>query len=201
MTVFADYVTLSAAGSFAKIPYLAGAGDYEAGWYRISAFNANVSLSPERWELFNQRAFTCPTKYANDFRVAHGVPTWRYRYMADFDNLRLYNSWGEYSNSGSYHGADMSELFGTAKDVTGQPSSAMQENVSRYMQRAWAAFGRNPEKGLEEFGWPRYDPNGETLVALAFDQTSVCKVLQPSIYDEPCPSVERHDPKPGRGAF
>lgn len=148
MAVFADYAALGLAGALPKIPYVAGAGDYEAGWYRISAFNANITLSLKQWQLFNQRAFTCPTKYANEFLFKQGVPTWRYRYMGDFDNLRLYDSWGEYPDSGAYHGVDMSELFGTAQDVTGEASTQEQGEVSKYMQRAWAAFGKIRRRAL-----------------------------------------------------
>jgi carboxylesterase type B len=201
ITVFSDYASLGKAGAFAKIPYLAGNGDYEAGFYRVSAFNANITLSPEKWELFNERAFTCPTKYAADFRVAHGVPTWRYRYMGDFDNLRLYDGWGEYPDSGAYHGSDLSELFGTAQNVTGQPSTAEQEQFSRYMQGAWAAFGRDPKGGLTEYGWPGYNSGVESLIRLAPGKSAASEVVDPAVYDERCPQVEDNDPRPGRGAF
>jgi carboxylesterase type B len=201
ITVFSDYASLGKAGAFAKIPYLAGNGDYEAGFYRVSAFNANITLSPEKWELFNERAFTCPTKYAADFRVAHGVPTRRYRYMGDFDNLRLYDGWGEYPDSGAYHGSDLSELFGTAQNVTGQPSTAEQEQFSRYMQGAWAAFGRDPKGGLTEYGWPGYNSGVESLIRLAPGKSAASEVVDPAVYDERCPQVEDNDPRPGRGAF
>lgn len=201
ITVFSDYAALGAAGAFAKIPYLAGNGDYEAGFYRVSAFNANVTLSPEQWELYNERAFTCPTKYATDFRVLQGVPTWRYRYMGDFDNLRLYDSWGDYPDSGSYHGVDLNELFGTAKDVTGDACTDAQEQFSRYMQGAWAAFGRDPEQGLLEYGWPLYNSSAQTLVELAPNNQPSAEFCDPHLYDSQCPSVEENDPRPGRGAF
>lgn len=200
-TVFSDYTSLGASGAFAKIPYLAGSGAYEAGFYRISAFNANISLSPAQWELFNERAFTCPTKYATDFRVAHGVPTWRYRYMGDFDDLRLYDSWGEYPDSGAYHGADLSELFGTAQDVTGESGTVEQRQFSRYMQGAWAAFGRDPQYGLAEYGWPSYNLSTSSLVELAPENRPVGEVVDPAVYDDRCPRVEDNDPRPGRGAF
>ena len=201
ITVFADYAALGASGSFANIPYLAGAGDYEAGFYRVSAFGANVSLPPDKWALFNERAFTCPTKYANDFRIAHGIPTWRYRYMGDFDNLRLYDSWGDYPNSGSYHGSDLTALFGTAEDVTGEPSSAEQDLFSRYMQGAWAAFGRDPVRGLGLYGWPSYAPNTSSLVLLANGNHARPEFVASELYDESCPPVSKNDPTPGRGAF
>jgi carboxylesterase type B len=201
ITVFADYAALGAAGSFAKIPYLAGAGDYEAGFYRVSAFGANVSLSPERWELFNERAFTCPTKYANGFRVTHGVPTWRYRYMGDFDNTRLYDSWGDYPNSGSYHGSDLTALLGTAEDVTGESNSEEQQRFSRYMQGAWAAFGRDPVRGLELYGWPSYPSNTSSLILLSNGNQAEPEFVTSGLYGESCPPVSENDPRPGRGAF
>ena len=200
-TVFADYTFLGATGAFAKIPYLAGNNDYEAGFYRISAFNANITLSPAQWELFNERAFTCPTKYATDFRVAQGVPTWSYRYMGDYDNLRLYDSWGEYPDSGSYHGVELSELFGTAQNVTGEQSTVEQERVSRYIQGAWAAFGRDPLRGLTEYGWPSYNSSVSSLVKLAPGGGGTSEFVNPAVYDERCPPVEDNDPRPGRGAF
>lgn len=95
----------------------------------------------------------------------------------------------------------MSELFGTAQDVTGEASTQEQGEVSKYMQRAWAAFGRDPEKGLEKLGWPGYNIDEETLVALAFGEGSVYKFLDPARYDEPCPPAQSNDPRPGRGAF
>lgn len=98
-----EYTARAKSGSFAKIPYLAGHGDYEAGFYRVSAYGQNITLSPAQWELYNQRAFTCPTKYATDARVQAGVPKWRYRYMGNWPNLRLYEGRDGYPDSGAYH--------------------------------------------------------------------------------------------------
>lgn len=199
--VFENYTALGEAGEFAKIPYLAGNGNYEAGFYRVSAYGANVTLSPEKWELYNQRAFTCPTKYANDFRVQHEVPTWRYRYMGDWENLRLYGAWGGYPDSGSYHGSDLDMLFGTAYDVTGQRNTVPEEQTSRYIQGAWAAFGRNPKKGLSAYGWPEYDSDCPSLVRLGYENQPVPSIVDPDVYDAVCPPVDENDPLPGRGAF
>jgi carboxylesterase type B len=199
--VFANYTALGEAGHFARIPYLAGNGNYEAGFYRVGAFNANKTLSPEAWQLFNQRAFTCPTKYANDFRVQHNVPTWRYRYMADWENLRLYGAWGGYPDSGSYHGSDLTMLFGTAYDVTGQNNTCQEELTSRYIQGAWAAFGRSPTTGLDSYGWPSYSANTSSLVRLGNDNQAIPSFVSPSLYDNVCPPVDVNDPLPGRGAF
>ncbi|PNS17490.1 hypothetical protein CAC42_8033 [Sphaceloma murrayae] len=203
ITVFplSTYTSLSQNGSFAPIPYLAGNADYEAGFYRISAFNANRSLTNEQWDLFNQRAFTCPTKYATDARVRAGVPTWRYRYVADFENLRLYDASNGFPDSGAYHGVELSLLFGTTGDVTGQADSEAQERTRRYLQGAWAAFARDPMRGLDGYGWPGYGLQTEGLVLLGDGEQEVPRFVAPEEFDGPCPAVEENDPVPGRGAF
>ena len=199
--VFANYTNLGEIGAFAKVPYLAGNGDYEAGFYRVSAFAANKTLTPEQWQLFNQRAFTCPTKYAVDFRVKYDVPTWRYRYMGDFDNLKLYGSSGSYRDSGAYHGTDLDMLFGTAYDVTGTSNTLLEEATSRYIQGAWAAFGRSPSLGLDIYGWPSYKLKSSALVRLGYGDQPIPSFVSPSLYDAACPPVAQNDPLPGRGAF
>ena len=204
VTVFSlqDYTTMAQAGDFAKIPYLAGNGNYEAGFYRVSAFAANRTLTPEQWELFNQRAFTCPTKYATDARLSADVPSWRYRYMGDWPNLRLFEAYDGYPDSGSYHGSDLDMLFGTVYDVTGTPNSVEEELTSRYIMRAWAAFGRDPALGLSEFGWPIYQANGtSSLVLLGNENQSEAAFVDPELFDIVCPPVEENDPLPGRGGF
>jgi carboxylesterase type B len=104
--------------------------------------------------------------------------------MGDFENLRLYNSWGEYPSSGAYHGAELSELFGTAENVSGEAGSAEQQRFSRYMQGAWAAFGRDPWHGLsEEYGWPGYHESIESLVELAPGGGVLREFVDSDIYD------------------
>lgn len=197
------YLARARKSNFAKIPYLAGHGDYEAGFYRVSAYGQNITLSPAQWELYNQRAFTCPTKYATDVRLEAGVPTWRYRYMADWPNLRLYEAWDGYPDSGAYHGADLNMLFGTAFDVTGERNSPAEEATRQYVMGAWAAFGKDPAHGLVAYGWPRYDAEEgvESLALLGDGNQAAPRFVDAGVYDAVCPSVEENDPLPGRGAF
>jgi len=121
--------------------------------------------------------------------------------MGDFDSIRLYGSWGDYPDSGSYHGSDLTALFGTVEDVTGETSSTEQGRFSRYMQGAWAAFGRDPVRGLELYGWPAYGLNTSSLVLLASDNQAEPEFVASGLYDESCPPVIENDPRPGRGAF
>ncbi|KAF2112845.1 cholinesterase precursor [Lophiotrema nucula] len=201
VTVFSNYEELSASGSFAKIPYLLGNTDFEAGWYKLSAYAAKINLTEAQWDLFNQRAFTCPTGYSAKYRVQESVPTWRYRYHGDWDNLRLYNSSAGLGprGSGAYHGSDTNMIFGTAEDVSGLNNSAEENATIKYIQGAWTAFASNPKKGLTKYGWPAYNTTGNTLVRLAYNNSAKPKFVAPSTYDSPCPA--KNDPLPGQGAF
>lgn len=201
VTVFADYAALADAGAFAQIPYMAGNVNYEAGFYRVSAFGANITLSEAAWELFVQRGFSCPAKYSTDARVARGVPAYRYRYMGDWDNLRLYPAWGPYPDSGAYHGTDLDMIFGTAYDVSGANDSAPEADTSRYMMDAWASFGRDPVNGLKKLGWPMYHSNTTSLMRIANNNSATPELVAPSVYDATCPPVDSNDPLPGRGGF
>ncbi|KAF2718525.1 alpha/beta-hydrolase [Polychaeton citri CBS 116435] len=168
--ISSNHTALGEAASFAKIPYLAGNTDFEAGFYR--------------------RAFTCPTKYATEFWVKYDVPTWRYRYMGGFDNPRLYGPWGDYPGSGLIWRWSLALL-----------TMCLEELISKYVQHAWAAFGRDPVNGLQEHGWPRYDPQSHSLVRLAFQNNASADFVEHSLYDAPCPPVKDNDPLPSQGAL
>ncbi|KAF2707420.1 cholinesterase precursor [Pleomassaria siparia CBS 279.74] len=201
VTVFGNYQELSDAAAFSKIPFLAGNANFESGWYKLSAYGAKMNLTEDQWDLFNQRAFTCPNAYSTKSRVKENVPTWRYRYHGDWDNLRLYNGTAGLGprGSGAYHGSDINMVFGTAQDVSGLENAAAESALSEYMMGAWAAFSRDSKNGLTEYGWPAYQLTGDTLVELGYQNSPRPKFVEPSTYDSPCPVV--NDPLPGQGAF
>ncbi|KAJ8113604.1 hypothetical protein OPT61_g4300 [Boeremia exigua] len=201
VTVFADYQQLAASGGFAKIPLLAGNADQEDGWYRISGWAARLNFTNARWNLFTERGFTCPVALSTKYRVQYGVPTWRYRYFGDFDNLRLYNSTAGLSPRGSaaYHGVDLNIVFGTAADNSGLLNSPAESATVKYIQGAYAAFARDPKKGLIRYGWPAYRGTGKTLVGLAYNNSPKPTLFEATTYDRACPA--KNDPLPGRGAF
>ncbi|KAK8029870.1 hypothetical protein PG993_011161 [Apiospora rasikravindrae] len=228
ITVFADYESRAAAGRFARIPLLIGNNDFEAGWYKLSAYAARINLTEAQWDLYDERAFTCPSAYTAEYRVRYDVPTWRYRYFGDWDNLRLYNNSAGLGprGSGAYHGSENEMVFGTAADVSGLESSYEEAATSRYMMGAWVAFARDPKRGLTSYGWPLYDPSGKffvlaplrsrtrrtrahyrrfcvnignTLVRLGYQNSPEPSFVAPITYDNHCPT--KNDPLPGRGAF
>ncbi|XP_014552299.1 hypothetical protein COCVIDRAFT_110675 [Bipolaris victoriae FI3] len=200
-TVFADYQQLSEAGSFARIPLLLGNTDHEDGWYRISGWAAKINFTNAKWDLFTERSFTCPTSLSAGYRAQHNVPTWRYRYHGDWDNLRLYNGSAGLGPRGSaaYHGSDLGLVFGTAQDISGLPNSRAENKYRDYVQGAWAAFARDSQRGLTKYGWPKYNAGAATLVELAYNNSVKPNFVNPSTYDAACPA--KNDPLPGRGAF
>ncbi|OAX81978.1 hypothetical protein ACJ72_03681, partial [Emergomyces africanus] len=150
--VFSDYEALSGQGKFAKLPVLVGTANYEAGYYRVSAFAAKISLSDEQWNLFNLAGFTCPGDRMAYHRAKYGVPVWRYRYYGEWPNTIIY------PGSGAYHGTDVAQVFGTAKDASGGvENTSAERKVSLSMMHAWAIFAGNPRNGLDRLGWPKYN--------------------------------------------
>ena len=184
ITIFDDYPTLAATGSFAKIPYLAGNTDEESGFYRIAAAGSNITLTDQEWLLFDLEGFTCATATESTLRFKFGIPMWRYRYFGDWPNLRLY------PGSGSYHGTDLHMIFGGIEDIVrpGLPNSALEKKTMEYMMRAWAAFVNEPTSGLSrKMHWPRYDSSKNTLVRLGYKSNPRSSFCSPAVYDGACP--------------
>ncbi|KAL2861210.1 cholinesterase [Aspergillus lucknowensis] len=168
------------AGNFAKIPFLTGNTDYEAGFFFIVAIAySNITTVEELnaipWDLvrplgnlLTRVAFTCPAADAADLRRKHGVPSWRYRfYGGDYENTAI-NPVGS-----DWHTSDMLTVFGTAAAVTGVEDSEYEAKAAAYHRNAWATFAKDPTSGLEDkLGWPTYHPLRRTLVQLSLgDQT------------------------------
>ncbi|KAF4921581.1 Para-nitrobenzyl esterase [Colletotrichum viniferum] len=182
--VFPDYVSLTKNGSFAKLPILFGNNNNEDGYYRIPAYGNGVVPTPEQVTSFLLESFTCPNLYQANARLAQGVPAWIYRYFGDWDNTRLFPT------SGAYHGVDLHMIFGASGDVSGIPPSDAQRETTKVMQRAWAAFANNPQNGLSEvIGWPKFNPETDSLVLLALDNDPQPSFVKPDVYGAPCSTV------------
>lgn len=166
-TVFNNYTVLSEAGLFAQLPYFQGYNDNESGYYKITTYGSTNTTAPDSvWDAFELESFICPAAFQAKMRARRDIPTYLYRYFADWENLRLY------PGSGAYHGSEMNMVIGNSEGVSGIPPSGEEQRISKVMMRAWAAFAENPERGLvDEMGWPRYKTNGMCLMVLLWDMS------------------------------
>lgn len=152
--VFSDYDVRGPAGDFIQRPYFIGNNNYEAGVFRILATVGGVNISDIEWCLFDLVIFTCPVGQAASYRALR-VPTYRYRYYADFPNLRLTLN----PPSGPYHGSEIAVVWGTAEQASGVADTAPEQSISNFLQGAWASFAKNPETALASapYRFPQYN--------------------------------------------
>ena len=164
--VFDDYSARLKAGRFIKKPYFTGNNDYEAGLFKYTATFSGAQLSDLEWAIFNLAVFSCPPGNAARQRSQHGVPTWRYRYFGEFENLRLTVN----PCSGAYHASEIYTVWRTAEDCSGVNDTAAETGISKYLQGAWAAFAKDPGGGLSTgtYNWPRYNHHGRSFWFLFF---------------------------------
>ncbi|KAF4342088.1 triacylglycerol lipase V precursor [Fusarium beomiforme] len=181
--VFPDYVSLTKSGSFVKVPILFGNNNNEDGYYRIPAYGNGVTPTDAQVKSFLLESFTCPVSYQAKARRDHHVPSWAYRYMADWDNTRLFPT------SGAYHGVDLHMIFGASGDVSGIAPSADQKKLTKLMQNAWFSFSDDPASGLSKLGWPKFNPSGKTLIVLGNNTEPRVDFVKPSVFDAPCSTI------------
>lgn len=136
--------------------------------------------------------FTCPNKYQAEGRLAHDVPVWVYRNFGNWSNLELYPPNPAYAGqvisegSGAYHGSDLEMVFGNPSGVSGLPNSQPEKEMIKLMQGAWAAFARDPAKGLTNYGWPEYNPDTSSLIRLAYNNSPTAEFVSPNLYFAAC---------------
>ena len=51
--------------------------------------------------------------------------------------------------------------MGTTDNVRVRDSELNEREAQKYLQEAVASFTKDPIQGLEDFGWPKYNPNCE----------------------------------------
>ncbi|KAI3326849.1 alpha/beta-hydrolase [Xylariaceae sp. AK1471] len=180
-----EYVSRLRSGMFAPIPHFQIHGDHESGFYRISALAQGRSLPESDWEEFELESFTCATAAETYWRSRAGVPTYRARYMADWENLRLYDP----PSSGAYHGVEINMVTGNSESVSGIAPSPYEAILTSIMQEAWAAFAADPARGLRRLGWPQYQADGESLLRLGVHTTPVVDIVSSRMYDNACPAL------------
>jgi carboxylesterase type B len=78
--------------------------------------------------------------------------------MAQWPNQRIS------ADAGAFHGSEIQSVFGFpeggGRAGGSGAATAAQKSVSGMMNKAWAAFAKDPEGGLTRLGLPVYDPKG-----------------------------------------
>ena len=83
----------------------------------------------------------------------------------------------------------MQMLFGNSGDVSGIETSEEQGRLTRWIQGAWAAFARDPTRGLEGFGWRRWEEGEETVARLGYGNSDVVDFVRGEVYSGECEGV------------
>ncbi|KAH8651165.1 cholinesterase [Xylariales sp. PMI_506] len=182
----AEYVSRARAGDLARVPYLQIHNDHESGFYRISAAAQGHILAESDWLAFEQETFTCASAAEAYYRSQQGIPTYRFRNMADWDNTRLY----EDPSSGAYHGVEIYMITGNSELVSGIAPEDAESQIIPTMQAAWYQFAADAAGGLPSaLEWPVYVPGEDTLGEIALNNTAVVSFIDSGTYDSACPGL------------
>jgi carboxylesterase type B len=101
-----------------------------------------ISNEFERISSINTEfVFQCPVKVVAEESVEVNIKAWRYYFNASFPNTQLFEG------SGAYHSAEIAAVFGTYPE---EGATEFQMDVSKAMQKAWADFAKEPNRGP---GW------------------------------------------------
>ncbi|KAK6072783.1 carboxylesterase [Seiridium cupressi] len=182
-----EYISRVKSGNLADIPYLQIHGNHESGFYRISALAQGNTLTEEAWEEFERETFTCAAAAEAYYRTELGIPSYRSRYMADWENTRLYDP----PSSGAYHGVEIYMVTGNSDLVSGITPVEAQTDLTTSVSDRWWWFANDAANGLADaFGWPRYNASAETLGLIGTGNTSRIEFVDPSLYDSQCPEID-----------
>ncbi|KAG9244295.1 Alpha/Beta hydrolase protein [Calycina marina] len=183
ITGFADYPALSRAGKFAQLPVLVGNNDYEVGIYIPVYALYGVTNDEAYYEDYQNRTFACPAGARANVSASHTLPVWRYRWFGEFPNTRLMTT----PNSGAYHCSEIAFVWNTLPRGEGIPPDTPAEiSIRKYVQGAWTTFAKDPQHGLDNYGWPRYTPYESTLIRLAYNNKTGTNKVTPALYDSTC---------------
>ncbi|EMR72420.1 putative carboxylesterase protein [Eutypa lata UCREL1] len=174
--VFSDYKLRTPAA----VPLLIGNNDRETDLFR---YTLSADLPDAFYDQAELALYTCPAAARADVGREAGFPTWRYRWMGVFPNTILSYT----PMTGAWHGSELPSLFGTMPEVV-VSNTPEQNEISAYIQGAWAAFAKDPVNGLTNYGdgWPQYDPDGKTLVRLGFNNRTGPNLADGDEFDTAC---------------
>lgn len=91
-----------------------------------------------------ENGIRCGIAEASKARAENHVPVWRYLFAGNKPGSLV----------GAAHGQEMPLVF----------LDPVPNTIGEVFQNAWGAFARDPAKGLSRLGWPKYDPDGTSLM-------------------------------------
>ncbi|KAH6680802.1 carboxylesterase family protein [Halenospora varia] len=176
-----EYTTRLKAGNFSKVPLLISNTLSEADG--VLPFSPLTGVNTTLSDLFTTYSFHCPVSTAALYHSQHNISTYRYLYSGSFSETRPYD-WMR-----PYHGADIMLVFKMERRAAWDEVGEEVLRAGRYLRNAVAAFVRDPNNGLKEFGWPKYALGAPTLVKLFGNNSAAVTFEDPTVYDTVCPST------------
>jgi len=159
---------------------LVGTNHNESQLFKTFAKLSGTTLN-EKVASHLDKLFTCSAAEAAKVRLMNGVPVWRYHFADTKAG----------STDGAPHAAEIPYVFDVGGSVSGPLLSflgaANNPDLVPVVQNAWGAFARDPQNGLTKYGWPKYDPTGNTLIRLGYNGLPKAEFVKSTLYDESCP--------------
>lgn len=124
--------------------------------------------------IYDDVAFRCGTSLLSRESAQVGIKTWRYFYNASFPNTELF------PGSGAYHSSEIRTVFGTFPE---EGATKGQKDLSAMMQKAWADFAKNPQRGP---GWDQEPKMGLFRLGGSEETRGVLKTVDPGDVDARC---------------
>ncbi|KAF5878063.1 putative chlorogenic acid esterase precursor protein [Botrytis fragariae] len=127
--------------------------------------------TPEK-ELAATLHVRCGVVAEAQIRQSLNATTYRFEYSDNFSNL------SPLPFMGAYHSSGLPMSFGTYADVGGD-GTRFQKNTSEAMQDLCLTFARDPENGLSNAGWPKYEEGSVEVLGGEQNGTQVTHYATP----------------------
>ncbi|KAK2743355.1 hypothetical protein FQN55_007290 [Onygenales sp. PD_40] len=132
--------------------------------------------------LMTELVMLCPLKIVAEESQGVGIDAWRYYYNASFANIQ------PIEGSGVYHASEIELVFGTFSE---EGRTEFQVELGREMQRAWADFAKEPDRGPGWEGVPQIAVLGGGARAGEGDEDGdrgreVVRVVDSKVLDSRC---------------
>ncbi|KAF4856885.1 Acylcarnitine hydrolase [Colletotrichum siamense] len=147
-----------------------------------------ISLFGAAAQVYTEVVYQCtplePALLVSRVSSQSNIPTWRYFYNASFPNLAAegYTS----DELGASHGTDTAMIWGTYPQ---EGATDYQRELSRYLQKLWAGFIKDPSgKGP---GWERVDADGNNIACIGCTgEVGELNLIASATVDGWCPTYE-----------